>query len=341
MWVTPLTYSEADILYSNDINIDTFLVKKIYSLTKIPIILRLPFFLISLASLYFYIEILKNYFNRWDSCYNLSFFIYLMTPGIFLSFILINYATVPIFLTLMFIYAYQKKIVFLEIVSLVLLFFTHSAQFVVYVAVIIYAYQDKRWWLVILSFILVLFSSVTEKYSISGIPKGHLLQLIGIYAAIFSPLLFLATIFAIYKSTINKRKDLLLTIALTAFTLSILLSIRQKIKIPDFTVFFIIATPLVVLQFKNSIDVRLKEFRKGYYLVCKIIVLVLLLETSLIILHYPLYKLSPNRDWLIDNSIYKVPNIVKSLKKDKSKCKKVITNKSKSLYKYYGIDNCQ
>jgi hypothetical protein len=341
MWVTPLSYSEANILYSTDFTLEKIIVNSIYPFIHNHFLLRVPFFILSIISLYFYIRILDNYFKRWDNFYNLSILVYLLTPGVFLSFIIINYATIPILLTLMFIYAYKKDNIFLEILSLVLLFFTHSAQFVVYVAVAIYSYKDKKWWLLILSILLILFSSLASKYSIGGIPKGHLVQLIGIYAAIFSPLLFIATIYALYKSAISKRRDLLATIAITAFSLSILLSIRQKIKITDFSVFFIIATPLVILQFKNSIEVRLKEFRKGYYFICKIIVLVLLLETSIIILHYPLYILSPDKSWLIDNSIYKVPSIAKSLKNKKFKCKKVISNKEKTLYKYYGIDECQ
>ncbi len=341
MWFTPLSYSEADILFSKDFTLEKAVVNTIFQFTNNHFLLRVPFFIISVVSLYFFIQILKSYFKRWDSYYNLSIFIYLLTPGVFLSFIIINYATIPIFLTLLFIYGYKKESIFLEIASLVLLFFTHSAQFVVYVAVAIYAYKDKKWWLLILSLLLILFTSLASKYSIGGVPKGHLIQLIGIYAAIFSPLLFLTTVFALYKSAISKHKDLLATIAITAFSLSVLLSIRQKIKITDFSVFFIIATPLVILQFKNSIEVRLKEFRRGYYFVCKVIVLVLLLETSIIILHYPLYKLSPNKNWIIDNSIYQIPTIVKSLKNSNLKCKKVISNREKALYKYYGIEECK
>jgi len=341
MVITPFSYSEANILFNSGTILESFIVKYIYTFSSNPFLLRLPFFIISILSLFFYMKILENYFKKWSSYYNLSIFIYIITPGIFLSFILVNYATIPIFLTLMFIYSYYKDNIILEIISLMLLFFTHSTQFVLFVAVVIYSYKDKKWWLVIFSLTLVLLSSITSKYAINGIPKGHLIQLIGIYAAIFSPLLFLSMIFTLYKTLTNKNRDLLSTIALTAFILSILLSIRQKIKITDFSVFFVIVIPLVVLQFKNSLEVRLKEFRGSYYFVCKIIVLVLLLETSVIIMHYPLYKYSPNRKWIIDNSIYEVPIIVKSLKKHNIRCKKVISNKEKTLYKYYKIEECK
>jgi hypothetical protein len=339
--LTPYSFSEANILFSKDITIESLLVGYIYTFTDNYFFLRLPFFIISVFSLYFFTKVTEGYFKAWSSYYNLSIFVYLLTPGIFLSFILVNYATIPIFLTLMFIYAYNKNIKILELLSLVLLFFTHSAQFVLFVAVAIYSYKDKKMWLVVVSLVMILLSSITSKYAINGVPKGHLTQLIGIYAAIFSPLLFVATVFALYKNATSKSRDLLATIAIVAFTLSILLSIRQKIRITDFSVFFVIAAPLVVLQFKNSLEVRLPEFRKSYYLVCKIILLVLLLETFTVVMHYPLYKFSTNRNWIIDNSIYELPNVVKSLKKRNIKCKKKISNKTKALYKYYGIKECK
>ncbi len=339
LYFTPFTHSEANILFSTDFTIEHFITNNIYKFFKEYFVLRLPFFIISIASLLLYKEILKSYF-KYDKYYNLSILFFLLTPGIFLSFILVNYATIPIFLTLFLIYSYKKDKIFFIILALVLLFFTHSAQFVVYIALILYAYREKKWFIVLISIILILFASVSKTYPIDGIPKGHLIQLFGIYAAIFSPLLFLASIFAIYKVATSRKKDLLWYISTTAFTLSIILSIRQKIKITDFSPYFVIITPLVVSVYKNSIEIRLKDFRKGYYLICKIVLIVLLLETSTIAMHYVLYKVDPSSKFILDKSIYKIPNEVNLLKKNGKKCKYNISNKEKALYKYYNISKC-
>jgi len=339
-YTTPLSYSEADILF-RDNSFESTITQFIFSYTHNQFFLRLPFILISILSIYLYLELLKKYFKEWSSYYNLSIFVYLITPGVLLSSILVNYATLPIFTTLLFIYANQKNSKLLEVLSLVLLFFTHSAYFVIYIAVIIYSYRVKDLWTLSISTILLIMSLIYPTYSIGGIPKGHLLQLIGIYAAIFSPLLFLAILFSLYKSYRYLKNDLLVIISITSFILSILLSIRQKIKITDFSVFFIFSTPLLILTLKKSIEVRLREFHKKYYLICKIVISVLLLETFIIIMHHPLYIIAPQVDWLIDKNIYSIPSIVKSIKSTNKECKKVIPKKAKNLYKYYGIEECK
>jgi len=197
---TPFTYSEANILFRENLTIDWLIESSIFRYTESVLMLRLPYFIISLGIFYLLLEIIKEYFKEFSSYYNLTIVIFLITPGIFLSFILVNHATIPIFLTLLFIFSYKRDLKIAIIISLVLLFFTHTAQFVLYLAVALYSYKDKRWSIVILSLALVLFVSIESKYAIDGIPKGHLLQLFGIYAAIFSPLLFIANLYAIFKN---------------------------------------------------------------------------------------------------------------------------------------------
>lgn len=340
LFFTPFTYTEANILYSPNITLESFLVQHISRYLHSPWGMRLPFFLLSLGSIYLYRKLLEAYFTLNDSYYNLSFIIFLLIPGVTLSFIIVNYATIPIFLTLLVIYAYKREYFALLLITLVLLFFTHSAQFVLYLALALYSLQLKRYWLIAVAALFIILSSAASKYGIDGVPRGHLIQLIGIYAAIFSPMLFLAVVYALYKVAIKGSKDILWYIAATAFSTSILLSIRQAIKITDFAPFIVIAVPLVVLTFKNSLAVRLKIFRKIYYWVCYIILIVLLLETLILFLHYPLYKISPSKEWLLDTSIYKVPQIVENLKKDGRVCKKDISLKGKALYRYYGIRKC-
>ncbi len=341
IYFTPLSYSEANILYSNDITIESIIAKFIYKLTNNIIYIRFIFFLASIISLYIFSKIIKKYFITWDKYYNLSLFVYIFVPGIFLSFILINYATFPILLTLLLIYAYEKDIKILIITSLVLLLFTHSAQFVIYIALIITSFKDKRIWVLVLSLVLLIISSFISSYSIGGVPRGHLLQLFGIYSAIFSPLLFLFIIYTVYKMAIQKDRDLLMNIIISSFLLSIILSIRQQIKITDFSVFLVIAIPLSILIFKNGIEVRLKEFRRTYYLVCNIILINILIETIAITIHYPLYKYFSKKVWLIDYNIYKIQENAKKLEKNSKECKKVISKREENLYKYYGILKCK
>ena len=341
LFLTPFSQTEANILYSQNITIESFIVQKIYKYFHTYWSMRLPFFILSLLSIAIYMRIIEVYFKKESIYYNLALLVYLLIPGVTLSFILVNYATVPIFLTLLILYANIRGNRLLLIITSVLLLFTHSAQFVVYLALAFYGYKKKEWWLFLLGIAFVLLASVVSTYDIDGVPKGHLTQIIGIYAAIFSPILFLVVVYSIYRRAIKGSFDLLWYIVATSFIVSILLSIRQAIKITDFAPFVVLAIPIVVTIYRDSLVIRLPEFRRFYYILCKTVLTVLLLETSLIFLHYPLYKYTHFKEILLDSSMYEIPKIVKKLKQKGKVCKDEIDNHDLTLYHYYGIQRCK
>jgi len=338
--VTPIVHSEANILFDNSNTITSTISRLIYSINSSIVFVRFLFFLISLLSLYLFSKMAEDYFIYKDYKY-LSILIYLLIPGVFLSFVIVNYATIPIFLTLLFIYFCKINKYYLWLIPLVLLFFTNTAVFAFYIATALYAYSKKEWLLFIASFALFLVASVYSSYPIDGIPRGHLLQLFGIYGAALSPLLFIFIIYSLYRVGVKGKKTLLWFISTTLFVVSILLSIRQKIKVTDFAPYIVIAVPIMVLVYKNSISIRLKQFRKMYIKICYLIVTMLLLETSLIALNYPIYQLFNKTIWLIDKNIYKTPVKIKKLEKKSIKCLDTIRKRDINLYKYYGIEKCR
>ena len=339
IYITPFTNTEADILYSNSFSLTSYITKTLYSLTNSVFFIRLIFFITSTISLFLMFKITNRYLDK--EYRNLALFIYLITPGVFVSFLIVNYATFAIFLTLLFIYSYQKGLKALSFLALVLLFFSHTGSFVVYIASALYAYKIKDISLLLISIVLLTFSSIYANYPIDGIPKGHLVQLFGIYAAIFSPLYFLAVVYTIYRFIKEKKYDLLWYIVATSFIVSLILSIRQKIQITDFAPYIVIVAPLVVYVFKNSLSIRLKPFRKNYYIVCITIISVLLLETLITALEYPLFKYFNNNLLLIDKSIYEVPKNVAKLKNKNISCIKRAKNRDLNLYRFYNIKLCK
>jgi len=340
IYILPFTSAEANILYYKGFNLTSFLTKELFNLFNSVFFTRVVFFLIFLTSFYLLKEIIKNSFKNSSYLY-LSLFIYLATPGIFVSLIVINYATIAIFLTLLFLYSYNKNIKILQVITLVLLFFSQTASFVVYIAVGIYAFRKNDYFLTAINAILLIAYSFYANYPIDGIPKGHLLQLLGIYAVIFSPLLFFAFIYTLYRLAIDNQKNLLWYITTTSFIISLLLAIRQKIKVTDFTPYVVIIIPIIVEVFKNSLQIRLKIFRKSYYLICKIVVVVLLLETIVTILEYPLYKYFNNDALLIEKSLYIVPQNIKKAKKEGRNCIKNYKKRDINLYKFYNAKVCK
>ena len=343
IWIlisTPFTPQEANVLYDNHNFLAKYLVNLVAEISKNYIILRIPFFLLSVLSFYIYSKILKEYFKDIDYIY-LSLIIYLLIPGVFLSFVIVNYATITIFLTILFIYAYLRSNKLLYSIALVLLIFTNSAQFALYLALVIYSFRKKDWFLAFISTTLFIIVSVLGTYAIDGIPKGHLAALFGIYGVTLSPLFFIVTIYSIYRIAAKGRKDLIWHIVATVFIISLLLSIRQKIKVIDFTPYIVIAVPMMVSVFQGSVSIRLKKFRKFYNKICSLVVIVLLLETLLIVISYPVYKYSGKQIYFIDKNIFEIDNSVEKMKQNSINCLKNISKRDLKLYRYYDITRCQ
>jgi len=334
---TPITTSEANLIYSNQNSISTYIVNFLLKINHNIVLPRSIFLIISIINVWLLYIYSKTLFKDSKDIY-LTILIYLLIPGVFVSNVVINWATIPIFLSLLFIVAtlYENKII--QAIALVLLFFTHTAIFVFYIAIFLYSYKRKIIWLIVSSLILFILSTYFQKYDLGGVPKGHLLQLLGVYAVTLSPFFFIALVYSLYRVGKDKQIDILWYISTTAFVVSLLLSIRQKILVTDFTPFIIIATPLSVKVFKNSLAIRLKEFRGKYYLLCKIVILVLLLETLVVALNYPIYRYFNKRIYFIDTTIYKISDIVKNSSK---KCVKNINNHNKNLYQFYNIKECK
>jgi len=332
---TPLMTSEANLIYSPDFTLSKYLANFALKLFHTNYGVRLPFFIISLLSTLLIYRYSKSILNK-SSVY-LALFLYLVTPGVFVSTIIISWATIPIFLSILLVVAIKEKIVMLQILSLVLLFFTHTAVFVLYLAIVIYGYKKHNVLLFVFSLFLFIISTYLNKYSFGGIPRGHLLQLFGIYAVIFSPFYFMSLIYAIYRIGKDRVGDVLWYIVAISFVVSLILAIRQKILVTDFTPFIVFASPLIVLVFQNSLSVRLPIFRTKYYFICKLVVVVLLLETLLVAFNYPIYRYMGKKLYIIDTSIYIVAQKAQSTTQ---KCIKDTSNRYKNLYKFYNLKKC-
>jgi hypothetical protein len=300
IYTIPFSRVEEDIL-SGGAKLTELLISNIYTLYPSKVAIRIPFLLISLLSIALILEISKIYLER-EEYYLLATLIFIYTPGFFVSSILVNSATIPIFLTLILIYGYLKGSNILKVISLVLLFFTESAQVSIYIAVVAISISKREWFLLVLALTLFLLKSI---YLIEGVPKGHLKTLLGIYAVSLSPFYFLAILYSVYRVSRYEDKPIIWYITLSAVTLSIALSIRQKIVVTDFTPFIVVSAPLVIMVFKKSVSIRLPIFRRKYYILCKTVLSVLLLETSLIALDYPIYSIFKKDINIIDKRIYK------------------------------------
>lgn len=249
--------------------------------------LRLPFVLFYLISAFLMFEICKFELKRELDRY-LCVGIFMILPGVLSSAILVNEAILVIFLSLLFVLMYFKNQKSYYILLIVCLFVDNSFA-IFYLSLFFYGIFKKDSKLISLTLVLFTISMYLYGFDVSGKPKGYFLDTIGIYSAVFSPFVFLYFAYAIYRTTIKEKKDILYFIAFVSFMFALLFSLRQRLFLEDFLPFSVISLPIMIKVFLNSYRVRLPRHRK-FHLVFFILVLSsLALNSLLTIFNKPLY----------------------------------------------------
>lgn len=285
-----ISSDEADIFFNQD-NIAHYLA--VYStewLGKSDFTLRLPFILLHLASMVLLYKIgslfLKKNFDRL-----LSISVYALLPGVNSVALLVNNSVVVIFITLLFTYLYLLKYKIASHAVLILSLFIDNSFAIFYIALFVYAFANRKIDLLLLTLILFSVSIYLYGFDTGGKPKGYFVDTLGVYAAVFSPLLFLYFIYAMYRILIKEEKNLLWYISFFSLVVSLVLSLRQKLLLEDFAPFVVLAIPLMIKVFFNSYRVRLPVFRKLHTLFFTIVISSLFVNTLASYLHQPLYIL--------------------------------------------------
>ena len=300
--------------------------------------LRLPFIILNIFSLFLIYKIGKLFLKRKiDRIFSTA--VFALLPGINSSALLVNSASLIIFLTLLFVYLYMYNYKISSYLILILALFVDNSFSILYLSLIFYSLSRNNKKLLIFSLILFGVSMYLYGFDDGGKPKGYFLDAFGVYAAVFSPFLFLYYIYALYRILIKEDKNLLWYISFTAFAFSLLLSFRQRVHLEDFAPYATLAIPLMVKVFFNSYRVRLPEFRKWHKAIFAFIILTLCANTFFTFVNKPLYLLmsNPKRHFAYKYHIAK--ELAKALKRDN--ITKIYT-KDRELalrLKFYGIKN--
>ena len=282
--------------------------------------LRIPSILMSIFSLMLFYSISKNYFKVKELNYVVIIFAFL--PGFLISSLLVNKSIYLIFLTLLFIYFYFNK----RIVSYFLLLgyaFLDNAFFSLYIGLFIFSIYKKDNFLLLFSLVLLALNANYFNYDIGGKPKSYFLDVIAVYSMIFSPLIFIYFVYALFRS----KKDLIYFLTIGSFLLSIILSFRQRIRIDDYAPFALIFLIHLVKTFLISYKVRLPQFRNEYKKFG------LILGISLIL--FDILVFNANRFFFVDKTLYLKPVITYLQKKDIKKIE--VSNKFEPIFQFYGF----
>jgi len=300
--------------------------------------LRLPFIIFHILSLFLIYKIGKLFLKRKIDRI-VSTAIFALLPGINSAAILVNSASIVIFLTLLFVYLYMYNYKLISYAVLILALFVDNSFSVLYLSLFFYAMSKKDNKLLLFSIILFAISMYMYGFDDGGKPRGYFLDTFGVYAAIFSPFLFLYYIYSLYRILIKEEKNLLWYISFVAFVFSLLLSFRQRVQLEDFAPFATLAIPLMVKVFFNSYRVRLPEFRKWHRAIAVFVVLFLVINTFFTFVNKPLYPFfkNPKRHFAYK---YHIAKELADRLKEKNIYKINMANQWLALrLKFYGIQN--
>jgi len=297
---------------------------------------RLPFILLYVGSVVLMYLLTKDYFSKEiDRLINILIFMFL--PGVVSASLLINSSIVVIFCTLFYLYYYKlynKHNYYL----LVLFLFVDNSFAVLFLALFFYSLRKNENRLLVISLILFGLSMYIYGFEASGKPKSYLLDTFGIYASIFSPLIFLYFFYSLYRVGIKGPHSIYWYISITGLIFSLLFSFRQKVYIEDFAPYVVIALPIMLKLFLHSLRVRLPEFRKLHYNIVKITLFLLFINTLLLIYNKPLYLILDRPQKHFAYNYHFAHEIAEILKKNNINNVRIYDKKLQKRLEFYGIN---
>ncbi|MEK6659692.1 MAG: hypothetical protein AABY36_08445 [Campylobacterota bacterium] len=333
-----ISYYEALLLSGSFSFLQTLIKSSIFIFGQNDFALRLPMIVMHLLSAILLFEISKNYLkverNRlW------LLLIFILLPGVMSSAIIVNSAGLILFALLLFVYIYEKYSIKPTYFLLAFYMLIDGSFATLFIALAMFSLYKKERNYFLFNLILFLASLFIYGIDTHGSPKGYFIDSIGIYAAIFSPIIFVYLFYVLYRRCLTKDFDILWFISTVAFIFSLLLSFRQRVSIEYFAPYVIMALPLVAQTFEHSYRVRLDIFRKKYRWIFIISLTLLLINSLVIFFNKYLYQIVelPKKHFSYKMHIAKELSL--ELKNRGIHCVDTDTKMQKRL-EFYGVTKC-
>jgi len=283
-----ISYYEAALLYG-DFSVLKYIVKvSLFLFGQNDFALRLPMVIMHLFSALLLYKISKKYVKQ-DRNRVWLVIIFVLLPGVMSSALIVNEAGLIIFGLFLFIYIYENYSDNLTYPLLIIYLFTSGGFIYLFLSLSLFSLYKKKNIFLIFNITMLLGSLFLFDFISHGTPTGHFLDAIGIYAAIFSPIIFIYIFYVLYRRYLTKDFDILWFISSVVLVLSLLLSFRQRVNLEILAPYVILALPLMAQSFEHSYRVRLNIFRKRYRLIFTITLLLLLVNSSVIFFNKYLY----------------------------------------------------
>ncbi|MEA3418553.1 MAG: hypothetical protein U9Q90_04060 [Campylobacterota bacterium] len=343
-WTTPISPHEAKIFYTGDGLVSLLmqggkeLFGEMFSSSFISI--RIFFLLIGFVSIFLYYRMTWIYLKN-ENDRHLATAVYMLLPGMITALVLANISILVIPLVLLFLLAYDKKWVWAQAFLMLLLFVIHDASVIFFISIFIYAIFKRELIVGLISgFFLLLTIVIDSGVEIGGRPSGHFADIFGLYAALFSPLLFVYFFYTLYRILLREEKNILWYISFIALIVSLILSIRQRVSITDFAPYVVISVVLMLDIFNRSVYVRLPEYQKRYKQGFMVVMAVLVITALTIVFHQAFFPAMKDPRDHFAYKLYQPYWLAQKLKNQNINCYDTSDRKMQYQLRFYGVKGC-
>lgn len=332
-------YHEAQILYGGFSPLQLLISSSLNFFGQNDYALRMPMIVLHLLSVILLYGISKHYVSR-ESDRLWIVLIYILLPGVTSAALVVDNAGLVIVSLFLFGYLYLNY----ERYALGLLPFLigiDPAFAYLFFAIALYGVYRKEYLYGALGIIFLVISLTLYGIHIGGSPESRFLDAVAVYAAIFSPIVFIYLFYVLYRRMIAKEWDLIWMIAISAFMISLLLSFRQKVEVQTFAPFLLLALPLAAQTFFHTYRIRLREFRGRYRLLFYSAFAILILNVLAVFFNQYFYRFMSNPTHHFSYPMHFVKELSGALHQDNIRCIDAGDKKLQLRLRFYGITHCE
>jgi 4-amino-4-deoxy-L-arabinose transferase-like glycosyltransferase len=300
--------------------------------------LRFPMMLMHLVSVILLYQVSTDYLKtEKDRIWLIA--VFMLIPGVNSAALLLDNTAMVILLLLLYLIL-KKHTRQVHYIYLFAIMWIDVSFALLYLGLFFYGLQKGDRPLFIYSVLLFGISLYLHDYLPHGTPKGHFLDTLGLYATVFSPIVFIYLFFTLYKRIFMKETDLLVTISSTALLASLFLSFRQEIEIQVYAPYLVLALPVAAQSFFHSYRVRLRQFRKRYRILFNISLGLLVLNTLIVLLHKELYPFLEDPSDHFAHRQHVAKELAYELKARSITCVDAENDRMQLRLKFYGVEQC-
>lgn len=335
-----LTHHGAKLLYAYEPSAMTRIVQTSIALFgQNDVALRLPMIVMNLISALLLYAIAGRYCKHERERVWLVA-VFLLLPGMISASLLVDDAalvTLGLFVYLFLQQRFEKRADLL----LPLLVFIDAAYMVLFVGLALRAAVLRDFRFAGVYFLLFLATLKLYGFDTGGLPQSQFLDTMGLYAAVFSPIVFVYMVYVLYRRFIASNTDLIWYVSATALILSLLLSFRQRIEIEQFAPFLMASLPLGMQTFYHSYRVRLRPFRKRYRLLFALAMGSLILNAAAVFFNKAGYLFVETPSHYFAYRAHVAKELAEGLKAKNITCAVLPDDHAMQLrLRFYGIGSC-